>query len=397
VEGRIERVGWMVGNHCNASCRHCYSSKARRESKGFLSEWEVDRIIQQLVQLGVKAVNLGGNEPIFTHGPDSRKTMLPYIIRRLHEAGMAVGFTTNGVTFRVLDDHYSEELGMVNDIDFSLDSPFAQEHDRTRGMPLYRTVVQGIRRANDLGIGSSVIVCAMRGNFGRESLSAFLSLTKILGCEFRINTLKPIDPALIPEMPSADEFYDGFAFLVKNTRCITLGESCLTAFTGAGSRGCPCGSTSFRINSRADDGSVALSPCVYMQSVMGGDLLSEDVFSILSRPHFEAFVRRRQDFPKACRESDCPYLETCRGGCAARTYFVTGTMDARDPYCPLEYVQRHGRAPDLPSGLPIGCDGGVRVHEDYLCTWIGKVNATFHDPRFTSLEEFYRPALAVSS
>src|SRR3989338_9149271 len=72
----IRNVGWTIGNYCNARCKHCYSWKVRR-GKDDLHNGEVDRVVQQLVNLGVETLNLGGNEPIFTNGPNLEDSVLP--------------------------------------------------------------------------------------------------------------------------------------------------------------------------------------------------------------------------------------------------------------------------------------------------------------------------------
>lgn len=384
----FENIGWTVGNHCNAACGHCYSWKVRKDSREFLTEADVDRVIDQLVRLGIQTVNLGGNEPIYTHGVDIRQTILPYIIRKLTEAGIPVGLTTNGASFFYLDKNHHEELLMINDIDFSLDSPFAEEHDLNRRAQLFGLIVQSIQRSVELGIDCSVITCGMRQNFNKDDLSTFLALTKLLGSEFRINTLKPVEESLIGEMPTAEQFYSGFAFLMNNSSCVTLGESCLTAFTEAGTTGCPCGTTSFRINAKTKDGRIPINPCVYAHEYAAGDLMTDDIFDIIASPEFTAFANRRNDIPQACHDTGCDYLETCRGGCTSRTYLVHGTLDARDPYCPHEYVQANGGPPDLPHKPEIGVHEGIRVHDNYLCTWIGDVSEDFEDERWTSLEQF---------
>ena len=138
----FENIGWTVGNHCNATCGHCYSWKVRKDSREFLTREDVIRVVEQLKRLGVKTVNLGGNEPIYTHGPAIRETILPFIIRTLREAEIPVGLTTNGVTFTYLDEHHREELMMINDIDFSLDSPFEDEHDTNRGNRLHGLILR---------------------------------------------------------------------------------------------------------------------------------------------------------------------------------------------------------------------------------------------------------------
>jgi len=383
----FENIGWTVGNHCNARCGHCYSWKVRRDSREFLTHDDIDRVIWQLKRLGIGTVNLGGNEPIYTHGPDISKTLLPYIVRRLTEEQIPVGLTTNGVSFTWLDEHYPEELRMINDIDFSLDSPFEAEHDLNRASKLYKLILKCIERSLAIGIDCSVIACGMKKNFNEDYLAAYLSLTRMMGSEFRINTLKPVEPALVGEMPTAVQFYKGFEFLMNNTSCITLGESCLTSFTQAGGDGCPCGTTSFRINAKTKDGTIPINPCVYMHDYKSGDLLTQDIFDILRSPQFLAYSNRRKALPKQCTERGCEFLETCRGGCTARSYFIYGDLESKDPYCPQDYLETHGR-PDLPHKPEIGCHEGIRVHDNYLCTWIGEADESFSDPRFDSVDAF---------
>ncbi|HEX2046201.1 MAG TPA: radical SAM protein [Acidimicrobiales bacterium] len=385
----FENIGWTVGNHCNATCGHCYSWKVRKDSREFLTEADVDRVVEQLVRLGIKTVNVGGNEPIYTHGPDIRQSILPYIIRALTEASIPVGLTTNGMTFWYLDKHHRDELLMVNDIDFSLDSPFAAEHDLNRGARLFHLVVRCIRRSLELGIDCSVITCGMRQNFNKEYLSTFLALTQLLGSEFRINTLKPVEPTLIDEMPTPEQFYEGFAFLMSNSHCVTLGESCLVSFTEAGTEGCPCGTSSFRINAKTKDGRIPINPCVYAHEYKAGDLLTDDIFDVIESPQFKAFGDRRRHIPQVCRDSGCEFVERCRGGCASRAYLVNGTLNAKDPYCPSDYLAKNGSVrPGLPHKPDIGCHDGIRVHDNYLCTWIGEVDPDFSDTRYVSLDQF---------
>jgi radical SAM protein with 4Fe4S-binding SPASM domain len=225
----------------------------------------------------------------------------------------------------------------------------------------------------------------MHGNFSTESLEKFLFLSHHLGCEFRVNTLKPVSPDLMQAMPTAEQYYSGFAYLLRNTKCVTLGESCIGAVAGTGSQGCPCGTSSFRINGKTADGQISINPCVYMHEFMVGDLLKESLRSIISSPEFAAFASRKVQMPAACKTANCRYLGQCRGGCAARTFFVKGTLDAADPYCPLEYEKKNGPL-NLADSVQWESNIGLRVHYDYLCTWIGKTVPSFRSSSLSSIE-----------
>lgn len=155
---------------------------------------------------------------------------------------------------------------------------------------------------------------------------------------------------------------------------VEVSEPPLTALIGSPSeQGCPCGRASFRIHSITPDGTIPVSPCVYLHDYKTGDLLVDDLPDIIASPQFAAF-RRRAAHPEAIPGcADCALITTCRGGCAARAYLhhahATGrrALFVPDPYCPRDT----GPDQPLPAHLPTH-DGPRLVHMDYLCTWIGE-------------------------
>jgi radical SAM protein with 4Fe4S-binding SPASM domain len=372
LKNRFQNIGWTVGNYCNAKCLHCYSWKVRKDSKEFLSLPEIDLIINKLKCFGVKTLNLGGNEPIYTNGPDLSKTTLPYILRELKENNIPVGLTTNSVSFKYLQKNFKEELLLLNDIDFSLDFPTKEQHNANRGIDLFDSVIRSIRDCKDIGIDCSIIFCAQQSNFDLPNLKKFLDLASGLDCELRVNILKPVSPEMKEKMPTLKQFYEGYAYLLANTDCITLGESCLSSILGINCNGCPCGNHSFRINGKTKEGKVPISPCVYAHDFRTGDLLTQSLDEITSSAEFERFNSRRLKIPKACIEVDCPFLETCRGGCTSSSYLYYNDLDSRDPYCFKEYLSKYGKDPIELLTNPSFKKGGLRVHDNYLCTWIGK-------------------------
>lgn len=367
----IANVGWTVGNYCNARCNHCYSWQVRKGQR-FLSIEDIDKIIAQLSRLGVKTVNLGGNEPIFTNGPQVGKTKLPYVIQRLHETGIVVGLTTNGVTAAYLWSHHPKVFRLLNDIDFSLDSPFQEEHNQNRGTNLYKTVISNLRLARGAGTDCCIIMCGMNWNLTHRHIDALLQLALDMDCELRINLLKPTAPEHKPLLPTRRQFLEAFAYLTRQSDQIVVGEPILAALMETDSVGCPCGVSSFRIHSMTPDGRVPVSPCVYLHQYKTGDLLTENVLDIISRQQFLMFKSRLELAPPVCRERNCQFLSRCRGGCAARAELVAGDFFAPDPYCPWEEESRDmDSLPEFPVKPMVGHEG-IRVHENYLCTWIGK-------------------------
>jgi radical SAM protein with 4Fe4S-binding SPASM domain len=141
---------------------------------------------------------------------------------------------------------------------------------------------------------------------------------------------------------------------------------------GQGSRGCPCGTKSFRIHSIDPSGRVQVSPCVYAHDYRVGDLLKDDLSAILGSPQFEVFRTRRSN-PETINEcGGCKHLLLCRGGCTSRAYlwsqFTGGNIPAqhaKDPYCLRDFTG------DTSCSVPTRTKQDVLlVHRDYLCTVI---------------------------
>ncbi|HLC77656.1 MAG TPA: radical SAM protein [Candidatus Nanoarchaeia archaeon] len=367
----IKNVGWTIGNFCDAKCKHCYSWKVRR-GKTDLHNGEVDIVVNQLLNLGVKTLNLGGNEPIYTNGPDINKSVLPYMIKKIHSSEIVVGITTYGITATELDRRDPEAFDLVNDWDISLDSPFEAEHDRNRGEGIYAHALKALQLCKDKKVTHSIVTCGMNWNTSNKHLEGLIELAKEYDAEIRINPLKPTDSHHKKLFQTPEEFYKSFHYLIERTETAVLGESLLAALCEYNGGGCPCGTTSMRVHSKTPEGKVPVSPCVYLHDYKVGDLLKEDIFDIVNSEQFQAMRKRNAEIPTECHNLGCEYINSCKGGCAARTYLVNGSIDSADPYCIKKLELEGVKLPKFPSRKP--SHKGIRVHENYLCTYIGDPN-----------------------
>lgn len=370
----IKNIGWTLGNDCPYRCTHCYSMSARLKGKD-MSIPMIDRIVDQLQINKVETVNLGGNEPLFTNGPNPKNTLLPYIIKKLTDAGIEVGLTTSGITLLHLYRDHRWAFDILNDIDVSFDSPYEEEHNRNRSAKLYHQAIQCLQICQQHHKPHTCIMAGMNWNFSLKHLEDLVAIAKKYDANIRINPIKPVEPkhmdiALPPEM-----YYAGFALLMNLCQPVDLGEPPIAAVTNyQHARRCPCGRTSFRIHSITPTGGVYVSPCVYLHDYKAPlDLLQFDLADIINTPQFRIF-RQRNANPEAIDGcTDCNLLVQCGGGCAARSYLhhvhETGekSMRAHDPYCPvrIQPKQTFPQKPVLNSEQRL-------VHMDYLCTWIGK-------------------------
>jgi radical SAM protein with 4Fe4S-binding SPASM domain len=369
----IRNIGWTLGNDCPYRCTHCYSMSAREKGRDF-SKPIIDRIVDQLAANGVETVNLGGNEPLFTNGADPSQSLLPYIIDRLVDAGILVGLTTSGVTGLYLERVHNRQWRKLNDLDVSLDSPFEEEHNSNRGAKIYRQAIRTLELAKVYGLDHSIILCGMNWNFTPKHIKVLHALALRYDAHIRINPIKPVEPAHMDSLLTAEQYYEGFSLLLELCDPVDLGEPPIAAVTDyVGAKGCPCGRTSFRIHSITPDGRIPVSPCVYLHDYKVGDLCHDDLFDIVRMPQFRSFRRRNANPQHIPGCAGCALLVSCRGGCAGRAYLhhahETGdrSLFVRDPYCP----ERISPAAPFPQRPTVRSDKRL-VHMDYLCTWIGK-------------------------
>ena len=293
--------------------------------------------------------------------------MLPYIIRRLSAANIKCGITTNGFSAIFLYENNLEEFMLVNDWDFSLDAPCREEHDKNRNTKgLFEQVIKAIKicKANDRQC--SIVIAGMKSNLSKKALDGFVELTKKYNTEMRINLLKPTRPEHFEMFPSAQQVYEAFDYLSKKMDVVSVSEPAIITQYGGSSNGCPCGSSSFRIRSKIN-GRVPVTPCVYLD-LDAGDILTESIDDIVNSSVFTEFLSRKKEIPNKCKEMNCDLMNDCRGGCSARTLLVTRNANDVDPYCPYKW---NYNLKEKPAFAETDCEH-VRVHENYLCTWIGK-------------------------
>ena len=366
----IKNIGWTLGNDCPCKCKHCYSFSVREKGQNLTKEI-VDKVIAQIEKLKVETVNLGGNEPIFTNGLDVKKSMLPYILKELNKRNIKVGITTAGISLVLLKKNYSECLKLLNDVDVSFDSPYEEEHNENRCANVYKYAIQALEICKELNIESGIVMCAMNWNFTRDRIDSLLEIAKKYSSNIRFNLLKPIQPQHFKLMPSKEQVFENYKYLFDKCDTIELSEPTLSGLVkNKKIQGCACGIYSMRINSITPDGKIPVSPCVYMHDFRVGDLLSDDIFDIINSKQFTDFKLRKQNYKciEDCR--DCDKGEICRGGCFAMSYTYkkceTGEKDlyAKDPFCFKNF--------ELNQNLQYKKNGSQLVHENYLCTWIGR-------------------------
>jgi len=363
----ILNAGWTLGNDCPYRCRQCYSAMVRVRGRNLCSA-DVDRIIGQLTLHGVSIVNLGGNEPLFTNGLNPRNSLLPYILKKLRSHQVKVGLTTAGISVNYLAENHSDAFHAINDVDVSLDSPFPEEHDVNRGAPLFRQGLKALGFCREAGTPHTIVMCGMNWNLSEKHLDGLMRLARETGSYFRINFLRPTQLKHFATMPTEKQFHVTVNYLASRCRIVEAGEPVACVLLSKKAESCPCGTNSLRIHSITPEGRVPVSPCVFLHNYRVGDLLTEDLGSILASAEFEDFRRRHREPEQIKGCNGCSRLLSCRGGCASRSYLTEkpGTIWRRDPYC--QGPQSVPKEETTNNKIPLNDDN--LVHRGYLCTLI---------------------------
>jgi len=372
----FKNIGWSLGNACPFHCVQCYSRSVRKSGKN-LDKVLVDRIFNELSKLSIETINLGGNEPIYTNGLDPKKSLLPYIIDKAVERGVKTGITTAGPTLIEIEKLYPEYLKKINDVDISLDSPWEEEHDRNRGQKgLFKMAIQAVEICKKNNLPRTLIMCAMNWNFTNDRIVEYVKLGKLLHANVRFNPIKRVESFQKKLALPSKQFFEGLRTLLQYCDPVDLSDPLwAVANDCALVSGCPCGTSSFRINSITPEGKIPVSPCVYLHDFKCGDLTTQSILEILIMKPFQLFKRRK--FQKgAIKDCDgCSSFSICGGGCAARTYLhqknVNGSkkpsLFKKDPYCLKEDIQKQFF---IQKKRPLLMSECQLVHQGYLCTGI---------------------------
>jgi radical SAM protein with 4Fe4S-binding SPASM domain len=167
---------------CNNVCYQCDLPRPwyyRKRGESELTTEELERIIDELAELGVAGVNVTGGEPSL------RKDHLR-LLTRIKRAGLNANLSTNAFTL-IEPQRVAALLDTgVDSINISLDGACAATHDRLRGAP---GGFERVARASELLLAArrkgrpSITYIFVIGTENHSELAEFVELSKARGVD----------------------------------------------------------------------------------------------------------------------------------------------------------------------------------------------------------------------
>jgi mycofactocin radical SAM maturase len=324
---------WELTYSCNLACVHCLSSSGRRDPRE-LTTVEAKRVIDEMRQLQVFYVNIGGGEPMIR--PDFYE-LVDYATGN----GVGVKFSTNGSR---IDADGAKRLAAMDytDIQLSIDGADAATNDAVRGPGSFATARQAMDHLAEAGFGPFKISVVMtRDNIGQ--LDDFERLADVYGAELRLTRLRPAGRGADSWHrlhPTQDQQLALYHWLLDRPQVLT-GDS-FFHLNALGDENLPglnlCGAG--RVVCLIDPiGDVYACPFVLHDEFRAGNVRDQGGFGAVWK-HSELFTELREpQSAGAC--ASCGQFDACQGGCMAAKFFTGLPLDSPDPEC----VQGHGDAP----------------------------------------------------
>jgi mycofactocin radical SAM maturase len=317
---------WELTYACNLECVHCLSSSGRRDPRE-LSTDEAKAVLDELHELQVFYINIGGGEPMIRR--DFFELVEYSISKRI-----GVKFSTNGA---FIDAAEARQLAALDylDVQISLDGTDPATNDAVRGEGSYDTAIRAMDRLRDAEFGPfKVSVVVTRHNV--DQLDEFKALADEYGAQLRVTRLRPSGRGadawhdLHPTNPQQRQIYE---WLLAHGDNVLTGDS-FFHLNALGDENLPglnlCGAG--RVVCLIDPiGDVYACPFVIHDEFKAGNVREHGGFTRIWKQS-ELFVELRQpESAGAC--ASCGSFDACQGGCMAAKFFTGLPLDGPDPEC----------------------------------------------------------------
>lgn len=316
---------WELTYACNLQCIHCLSSSGQRDPRE-LTTAEAKRVLDELHDLQVFYINIGGGEPMVRR---DFFELVDYSISR----DIGVKFSTNGA---FIDADRARRFASMDylDIQISLDGIDALTNDAVRGAGSYDMARRAMEHLATAGFGPfKISVVVTRHNV--DQLDGFKALADSYGAQLRVTRLRPSGRGadtwheLHPTNAQQRQIYQ---WLLAKGETVLTGDSFfhLNALGESlpGLNMCGAGRVVCLIDPIGD---VYACPFVIHDQFKAGSVRDDGGFAKVWKQSPLFLELREPQSAGAC--SSCGSYDACQGGCMAAKFFTGLPLDGPDPEC----------------------------------------------------------------
>lgn len=333
LSGPIE-AHYAITDYCSLGCAGCYMASSKDPKKLNDKEEDLEKalaIAKKLSEMKIFHVALGGGESF----------SIPWFFELaacFREYDIVPNVTSNGhdITYEIASR--CSVFGQVNisldTVDYKIETSRPEDH--------FKHADLAIDRLKNNGIRTGINCVISRKNYDTlEQIIAYARKKNIVDIEFL--RFKPTgrgkniydEMKLTPEQ--AIDLYPRLAKLARKYRVSLKLDCSFTPFICFHKppqktleyfaiMGCDAGNWLIGVN---PDG--IASPCSFIENE---DIPLDQLAESWSNPAtFSTFRDWKKGNDVICKK--CKYLDICRGGCHAVSYFVSGSLFAPDPECPF--------------------------------------------------------------
>lgn len=300
---------------CNLVCKGCYS-KCDTTYADPTTE-SIERMLAFLKEHRINRVHISGGEPFL-------RSDLGRIIQYAKSIELEyIDIATNGTicpseTLRTI-------APLVDAVHVSLGSYKPEDEGSIKGEGLFQRVIENVKAMLDLDIDVLLLPTIHSRNV--DDIPHFMELAQRLGTKINFSILS---------CSACNDNLEGYEFddaslrslcrVIVQTLCDSKRMPALIAKTG-----CYAGTRQLSIDANGDIFPCHMlhAPAFQMGNALSGGLLDSNRYS----PELQKLVRYNVSEHPSCKLCDFHYL--CGGGCRARAFCSSKSIDGVDPYCVL--------------------------------------------------------------
>lgn len=318
-QGLLRSVYLKLTDECNLRCKYCYASSGKPSDT--LTIKVLRRILKEISEISksVEYVLSGGEPLLHPHALD--------FAEEAFAAGNAVQILTNGALINT-DDMAKRIAAVTNLVKISVDGSTAKIHAISRGKDNYNQVINGIELLIRHGANVQVAMTVTKKN-----VHDLANMSERWGSRL---ALQPLFKAgrgkgKTNEALTGEEYYRAMD-AVENIAPMGNVATVLEGLRGRGVKKCALADREISISETGD-----VYPCqlLHAPEFLAGNIHADTLPDIyFKKPVLPKLRNVNVDTIEEC--SRCPIRLICAGGCRARDYYESGSIETVGEFCEYE-------------------------------------------------------------